>query len=115
MQQCINVTLPKAIGGLEGKAAYLDCDAGLSFRRLDEICQATKAMVLPVLVNGDEQDEPFTNEDAQYEIGPIVVPSDNVLVLRNAPAPAPLPGQPGLGEKARCVMLVDNIINKVFK
>lgn len=32
-------------------------------------------------VNGDEQDEPFTNEDAQYEFGPIVVPSDSVLVL----------------------------------
>lgn len=32
-------------------------------------------------VNGDEQDEPFTAEDAQYEFGPIVVPSDSVLVL----------------------------------
>lgn len=32
-------------------------------------------------VNGDEQDEPFTAEDAQYEFGPIVVPSDTVLVL----------------------------------
>jgi signal peptidase I len=32
-------------------------------------------------VNGDEQDEPFTNEDAQYEFGPVVVPPDNVLVL----------------------------------
>lgn len=32
-------------------------------------------------VNGDEQDEPFTNEDAQYEFGPIVVPTDSVLVL----------------------------------
>ena len=57
MQQCINVTLPRRIGGLEGKAVYLDCDGGLSFRRLDEICQATKAMVLPVLnnVNGDQE------------------------------------------------------------
>lgn len=32
-------------------------------------------------VNGDESEEPFTAEDAQYEFGPIVVPSDNVLVL----------------------------------
>lgn len=32
-------------------------------------------------VNGDEQDEPFTAEDAQYEFGPIMVPSDSVLVL----------------------------------
>jgi len=32
-------------------------------------------------VNGDEAEEPFTAEDAQYEFGPIVVPSDNVLVL----------------------------------
>lgn len=32
-------------------------------------------------VNGDEQEEPFTAEDAQYEFGPVVVPSDSVLVL----------------------------------
>lgn len=32
-------------------------------------------------VNGDEQDEPFTAEDANYEFGPIKVPLDNVLVL----------------------------------
>lgn len=32
-------------------------------------------------VNGDEQEEPFTAEDAQYEFGPVVVPKDNVLVL----------------------------------
>lgn len=32
-------------------------------------------------VNGDEQEEPFTAEDAQYEFGPVVVPPDNVLVL----------------------------------
>lgn len=32
-------------------------------------------------VNGDEQEEPFTAEDANYEFGPIKVPSDCVLVL----------------------------------
>mmetsp|Transcript_34627 Transcript_34627/g.81640 ORF Transcript_34627/g.81640 Transcript_34627/m.81640 type:complete len:273 (+) Transcript_34627:321-1139(+) len=32
-------------------------------------------------VNGDEQEEPFTAEDAEYEFGPVVVPPDNVLVL----------------------------------
>ena len=32
-------------------------------------------------VNGDVQDESFTAEDAQYEFGPVVVPSDSVLVL----------------------------------
>mmetsp|Transcript_9391 Transcript_9391/g.23406 ORF Transcript_9391/g.23406 Transcript_9391/m.23406 type:complete len:268 (+) Transcript_9391:240-1043(+) len=32
-------------------------------------------------VNGDEQEEPFTAEDAQYEFGPVVVPPENVLVL----------------------------------
>lgn len=32
-------------------------------------------------VNGDEQDEPFTAEEAEYEFGPVVVPPDNVLVL----------------------------------
>lgn len=32
-------------------------------------------------VNGDEQDEPFTAEDAQYEFGPIKVPPESVLVL----------------------------------
>jgi signal peptidase I len=34
-----------------------------------------------LFVNGDEQDEPFTAEDAQYEFGPVRVPPENVLVL----------------------------------
>jgi len=34
-----------------------------------------------LFVNGDEQDEPFTAEDAQYEFGPIKVPPESVLVL----------------------------------
>lgn len=32
-------------------------------------------------VNGDQQDEPFTAEDARYQFGPVVVPTDCVLVL----------------------------------
>lgn len=32
-------------------------------------------------VNGDEQEESFTAEEAEYEFGPVVVPPDNVLVL----------------------------------
>jgi len=32
-------------------------------------------------VNGDQQDEPYTAEDANYEFGPVIVPSDCVLVL----------------------------------
>ena len=55
MQMSINVTLPQEIGGLAGKAVYLDCDGGFSFRRLREISQATKAMVLPVLHPNDQQ------------------------------------------------------------
>mmetsp|Transcript_13106 Transcript_13106/g.28210 ORF Transcript_13106/g.28210 Transcript_13106/m.28210 type:complete len:289 (+) Transcript_13106:183-1049(+) len=34
-----------------------------------------------LFVNGAEQDEPFTAEDADYEFGPVVVPSGEVLVL----------------------------------
>jgi signal peptidase I len=34
-----------------------------------------------LFINGDEQDEPFTAEDAQYEFGPVKVPPENVLVL----------------------------------
>ncbi|KAG7363313.1 signal peptidase I [Nitzschia inconspicua] len=32
-------------------------------------------------VNGDQQDEPYTAEDANYEFGPVKVPPDCVLVL----------------------------------
>jgi len=32
-------------------------------------------------INGDVQDEPYTNEDAEYEFGPVTVPPGNVLVL----------------------------------
>lgn len=32
-------------------------------------------------VNGNKQDEPFTNEDAEYEFGPVTVPTGCVLVL----------------------------------
>lgn len=34
-----------------------------------------------LFVNGEEQDEPFKAEDAQYEFGPVVVPPGDVLVL----------------------------------
>lgn len=34
-----------------------------------------------LFVNGVEQDEPFTAEDAAYEFGPVIVPSGDVLVL----------------------------------
>ncbi|EJK52462.1 hypothetical protein THAOC_28255 [Thalassiosira oceanica] len=34
-----------------------------------------------LFVNGKEQDEPFTAEDAQYEFGPVLVPAGEVLVL----------------------------------
>lgn len=32
-------------------------------------------------VNGERQDEPYTNGDAEYELGPVVVPPGNLLVL----------------------------------
>ena len=32
-------------------------------------------------INGDRQDEPYTNEDAAYEFGPVTVPPNCVLVL----------------------------------
>jgi len=32
-------------------------------------------------INGQKQNEPFTNEDAQYEFGPVQVPPGSVLVL----------------------------------
>ena len=34
-----------------------------------------------LFVNGVEQDEPFTAEDAEYEFGPVVVPPGDVLCL----------------------------------
>jgi signal peptidase I len=34
-----------------------------------------------LFVNGVEQEEPFTAEDAEYDFGPVVVPPGNVLVL----------------------------------
>ncbi|KAL7441607.1 hypothetical protein ACHAXH_010040 [Discostella pseudostelligera] len=34
-----------------------------------------------LFVNGAEQDEPFTAEDAAYEFGPVIVPPGDVLVL----------------------------------
>lgn len=34
-----------------------------------------------LFVNNQEQVEPFTNEDAKYQFGPVVVPKDEVLVL----------------------------------
>lgn len=34
-----------------------------------------------LFVNGVEQDEPFTAEDAAYEFGPVIVPPGDVLVL----------------------------------
>lgn len=34
-----------------------------------------------VFVNGLRQDEPFTNEDAAYDFGPVVVPTNELLVL----------------------------------
>mmetsp|Transcript_34935 Transcript_34935/g.84524 ORF Transcript_34935/g.84524 Transcript_34935/m.84524 type:complete len:340 (-) Transcript_34935:146-1165(-) len=34
-----------------------------------------------LFVNGDKQEEPYTNEDANYEFGPVTVPEDCVLVL----------------------------------
>ena len=34
-----------------------------------------------LFVNGDEQDEPFKAEDAEYEFGPVLVPPGEVLCL----------------------------------
>eukprot|EP01083_Nonionella_stella_P200842 735139_1 len=34
-----------------------------------------------LFINGKQQDEPFTNEDAAYEFGPVLVPAGDVLVL----------------------------------
>jgi signal peptidase I len=34
-----------------------------------------------LFVNGVEQNEPYTAEDAEYQFGPVVVPTGNVLVL----------------------------------
>mmetsp|Transcript_5524 Transcript_5524/g.12052 ORF Transcript_5524/g.12052 Transcript_5524/m.12052 type:complete len:283 (-) Transcript_5524:88-936(-) len=34
-----------------------------------------------LFINGEEQDEPFTAEDAEYEFGPVIVPPGEVLVL----------------------------------
>lgn len=34
-----------------------------------------------LFVNGVQQDEPFTAEDAEYEFGPVIVPPGDVLVL----------------------------------
>jgi len=34
-----------------------------------------------LFINGEQQDEPFTAEDAMYEFGPVTVPRGNVLVL----------------------------------
>jgi len=34
-----------------------------------------------LFVNGDEQDEPFKAEDAEYDFGPVLVPPGEVLVL----------------------------------
>uniref|UniRef100_A0A7S2IA42 Mitochondrial inner membrane protease subunit n=1 Tax=Helicotheca tamesis TaxID=374047 RepID=A0A7S2IA42_9STRA len=34
-----------------------------------------------LFVNGVKQDEPFTNEDAAYEFGPVLVPEGELLVL----------------------------------
>ena len=34
-----------------------------------------------LFINGKQQDEPFTNEDASYEFGPVLVPAGDVLVL----------------------------------
>lgn len=34
-----------------------------------------------VYINGEEQDEPYTAEDAQYEFGPVSVPPGQLLVL----------------------------------
>jgi len=34
-----------------------------------------------LFVNGMEQDEPYKNEDPEYEFGPVVVPEGSVLVL----------------------------------
>ncbi|KAL7551023.1 hypothetical protein ACHAWF_014222 [Thalassiosira exigua] len=34
-----------------------------------------------LFINGIEQDEPFTAEDAQYDFGPVIVPPGDVLVL----------------------------------
>ncbi|KAL7577534.1 hypothetical protein ACA910_015068 [Epithemia clementina (nom. ined.)] len=32
-------------------------------------------------INGEQQEEPFTNEDAAYQFGPVTVPPETVLVL----------------------------------
>ena len=34
-----------------------------------------------LFINGAQQDEPFTAEDAAYDFGPVVVPSGKVLCL----------------------------------
>ena len=34
-----------------------------------------------LFINNNEQDEPFTAEDAKYQFGPVVVPKNEVLVL----------------------------------
>ena len=34
-----------------------------------------------LFINGEQQEEPFTNEDAMYQFGPVTVPPETVLVL----------------------------------
>jgi signal peptidase I len=56
---------------------------GLSHAGTQSILQGDKVEVKngKLFVNGDQQDEPFTAEDARYQFGPVIVPPDSVLVL----------------------------------
>ena len=48
-----------------------------------KLVQGDKVEVMggKLFVNGIEQVEPFTAEDAEYEFGPVIVPPGDVLVL----------------------------------
>ena len=52
-------------------------DMALRFFQGDQV----EVMGGKLYVNGEQQDEPFTAEDAEYEFGPVIVPPGEVLVL----------------------------------
>lgn len=50
LQLCANVQLPKAIGGLEGRCIYLDCNGGFDVRRLAQICKPTEELAQKIIL-----------------------------------------------------------------
>lgn len=63
MQLCVNVQIPKSIGGMGGEALYVDSEGSFIAERVAQIAEATAAEINPKLLSRNLGDDIMKVDD----------------------------------------------------